>query len=195
MKTYLANLRRHLTSLHRFSGRETVDQFWAWAGTVLAALFVGFSVAGPYVMGDWLAKVDQFARENPQLATRSVGPGHYSVQIKGYHPELMPDLEAFLILTTILSAIVILLLAAALTRRLHDSGRSGLWGLLPLPFLLGGFWLMPQMFGSRGAAPDMQLFFLLFVNNVVYLAAIALLVFFTTKSGTPGPNRYGPPPA
>jgi len=195
MKTYLANLRRHLTSLHRFSGRETVDQFWAWAGTVLFALMVSFSVAGRFALSDWFAGVERIARENPELVTRSVGPGHYSVRVEGHHPELVPALLPFITLAAAFGVIVILLLGAALTRRLHDSGRTGFWALLPIPFLLGGLWLMPQLFGSRGAAPDMQLLFLLFVNNVVYLATIALLVFFTTKSGTPGPNRYGPQPA
>lgn len=193
MKTYLANLRRHLTSLHRFSGRETVDQFWAWTGTVLFAQMVSFSFAGRYVLSDWFAGVERIARENPELVTRSVGPGHYSVQVKGHHPELMPDFAPFITLSTAFGVVAIMLIGAALTRRLHDSGRTGLWALLPIPFLVGGFWLMPQLFGSR--EPDMQLFFLLFVNNVAYLATIALLVFFTTKSGTPGTNRYGPPPA
>jgi uncharacterized membrane protein YhaH (DUF805 family) len=195
MKTYLANLRRHLTSLHRFSGRETVDQFWAWAGTVLFALFVGFSLAGRFVLSDWFAGVERIARENPELVTRSVGPGHYSVRVEGHHPELVPALLPFITLAAAFGVIAILLLGAALTRRLHDSGRTGLWALLPIPFLLAGFWLMPQLFRSWATVPDFQLFFLLFANNVVYLATIALLVFFTTRNGTPGPNRYGPPSA
>lgn len=195
MKTYLATLRHHLASLHRFSGRDSVDRFWAWAGTVVLLLFSGFSLAVTPVMADSVARMDRFARENPELATRSVGPGHYSVSIQGHHPELMPDFGAFIAMTIAFTMIAIVLLGASLVRRLHDTNRTGLWVLLPLPFLLGGMWSMKQLFGNIATEADLQVFAGLLLNNVIYLGTIALLMLFTMLRGTPGDNRYGPPPA
>lgn len=194
MKTYLAILRHHLTSLHRFSGRDAVDRFWAWAGTVVFLMFIGFGLAVVPLMTSAFVRMDRFARENPELATRSVGPGHYSVSIEGHHPELMPDFDPFIGLAVAFTIIAVVLLGASLVRRLHDSGRSGVWALLPLPFLFGGMWGMKQLFGNMAAEPDMQVFALLFLNNVVYLGTIALLMLFTMLRGSPGDNRYGPPP-
>lgn len=195
MKTYLASLRYQLASLHRFSGRDSVNRFWAWAGTVLCALFLGFGIAASRIMASWLEHVERFARDHPELVTRSVGPGHYSVQIKGDHPELMPDLGSFIGLTVAFMIVAIVLLGASLARRLHDTGRSGLLALLPVPFLASALWFTPRLIGSWNAAPDLRLSMLLFANNIVYLASVALLVFFTTKSGTPGSNHFGSPPA
>lgn len=195
MKTYLAILRYHLTGLHRFSGRDSVDRFWVWAGTVVFLMFIGFSLAVVPFMAGSFARMDRFARENPELATRTAGPGHYSVSIEGHHPELMPDFGPFIGLTIALTIVAMLLLGASLVRRLHDSGRSGRWALLPLPFLLGGMWGMKLLFGNMAAEPDLRVFALLFLNNVIYLGTIALLMLFTMLRGTPGDNRYGPPPA
>ncbi len=195
MKTYLAILRRQLTSLHRFAGRDGADQFWTWAITVLGLLFLAFGLAVQSIMATWFERIERFAREHPDLATRSVGPGSYSVRIEGNHPDLMPDLGPFISLTAGFMLVTVLLLAAPLTRRLHDTGRRGFWGLVPLPFLIGGLWYFGTLFRDSGTEPGMRIFAMLFANNAIYLATVAMLIVFTVQRGTPGPNRYGPPPA
>lgn len=40
--------------------------------------------------------------------------------------------------------------------------------------------------------PDMGLFLLLFLNNLLYMIALAGLVLVLALPGTRGPNRYGP---
>lgn len=195
MKTYLAILRHHLTSLHRFSGRDAAETFWAWAITVLGLLFVAFGAAAQPIMSGWFASLDRFAREHPELATRTVGPGGYSVRIEGHHPELMPDLGPFIGLTVAFTAIAVVLLGASLTRRLHDTGRKGIWGLLPIPFLMSGLWYTNAMFRNFGPRTDFSAVALLFANNIVYLGTIVVIIFFTIQRSTPGPNRFGPPPA
>jgi uncharacterized membrane protein YhaH (DUF805 family) len=95
----------------------------------------------------------------------------------------------------IVSAVAVLLLAAAVARRLHDTGRSGAWGLLPLPCLFFGLYKMSQFFaGLARRDPEPGSFTLIFVNNLVYLACLGLLVFLLARPGVPGDNRYGPPP-
>lgn len=66
--------------------------------------------------------------------------------------------------------LAIALYAAAVVRRLHDRGRSGAWGLMPLPFLLYTSIPMARLFGSttRGGQPDMTLFLTLAISNILY---------------------------
>jgi uncharacterized membrane protein YhaH (DUF805 family) len=89
------------------------------------------------------------------------------------------------------------LLAAAVSRRLHDSGRRAYWGLMPLPFLLFGLTAFPAMMTQMTASgePDLSLFFLLFFNNLLYMVALVSLIVFLALRGTTGPNRFGPEPA
>jgi uncharacterized membrane protein YhaH (DUF805 family) len=87
-------------------------------------------------------------------------------------------------MVAVVAAILVALLAAAVNRRLHDRDRRGYWGLIPLPFLAAGMALMPEM--STNIA--------LIANFLAYLYGLALLVYFLVGKGTPGPNRFGPPP-
>ncbi|MCA1653516.1 MAG: DUF805 domain-containing protein [Sphingomicrobium sp.] len=75
-------------------------------------------------------------------------------------------------------------------RRLHDTGRSGWWVLLPLiPAVIAGILAGPAILsGSLAAAGTAGIFGLLAVA-----AGIAVLVFFVLP-GTAGANRFGPNP-
>lgn len=66
----------------------------------------------------------------------------------------------------------------------------------PVAFLLIGLVLTPRLFRNfaSGPAPDLTLFFLLLANNLLYLVSLLLLIFLLARSGTPGPNRFGPDP-
>ena len=183
----------HLKNLANFTGREERRRFWPWAGLVIVGSMGGMIAAMVPVMLDSFAKVRRFAIEHPDQVTETRGPGSYSVQVHGYHPELMPDIDALVGGMALVIAVTVLLLAAAVVRRLHDCGRRGLWGALPLPFLASGLALMPRLFHM--ADPDFSLFALLFANNLVYIASLILLVVLLAGRGTAGANRYGPPPA
>ena len=190
------NLIDHLTSLHRFSGRESVKAFWTYAAIVIAASFWGMAMAIMPIMLGSLRKMSDFARAHPDQATVTSGPGRYSVQILGNHPELMPDFASMVAGTAIVTLVTVVLLAAAVTRRLHDHGRSGAWGLLPLPFLATGLIMMPGIASSfpRAGEPDLTLFFALFANNVVYLLTLGVVIYLTIKPGDKLANHYGDAP-
>lgn len=189
----------HLARLLDFTGRETRQPFWLWVLVAFGFTTVAGLIAILPMMVEAFGRMDAFARAHPDQATITEGPGHYSVQIDGYHPELMPDFGWFFAVSGIAAVLTVLLLAAAVTRRLHDRDRRGWWGLAPLPFLAGGFVLMPVLFEQTGRGePSLALFGLLFLNNLIYLATLAGLVIMLVQRGTVGPNRFGedllPPP-
>jgi uncharacterized membrane protein YhaH (DUF805 family) len=79
-------------------------------------------------------------------------------------------------------------------RRLHDSGKPGIWAaLLFAPLVLAVFsGLMVLSYGFYGL---FGLFALLGLIRLVTLAAIAVLIYFCVQPGDAGSNAYGPPPA
>ncbi|MGH6745963.1 uncharacterized protein DUF805 [Novosphingobium sp. PhB57] len=182
----------HLVRLAKFSGRETRAAFWPWAAVVVGLVLLGGVAAmTPQVLAS-MAKMRKFALEHPDQATITSGPGHYEISIEGHHPELMPDMGPFVLALEGTMAVLIVLIAAAAVRRLHDTGRSGAWALLPLPFLFFGFSRMPVLFADP--VFDTRLFGLLFLNNLCYLAALGALILLLARSGKPGENRFGPEP-
>lgn len=82
----------------------------------------------------------------------------------------------------------ILLVSAATVRRLHDTGRSGKWIFLPLPFLLISIVLMPYMNNSKFILP---LHILFFANYFVHLIMFLYLLVVLTASPSIGDNVYG----
>lgn len=124
------------------------------------------------------------------------GPGYYSVQIHDPDAALMPDFAPFFwaVRGAVIAAGV--LLAAAVTRRLHDTGRAGWWGLPPLVLLAGVSAIFPSVVEGmmQEADPSFAGFFLMFGLGVLYnLSLIGLAVLLCLK-GTTGTNRYGPEP-
>lgn len=192
---------RHLTGLVDFSGRERRQPFWLWVLIVMATAMIAWMAVFMPMFAGTFGKIEQFARDHPDQVTRTVGPGSYSIQVNGYHPELMPDFGALLPVLSFITAVIIALLAAAVARRLHDSGRSAWWGVMPIPFLVCGLVAMNMVFSAfgkmsaPGAEPDPAFFAyfgLLFLNNLFYLGTLGLLVFFCARKGDLGDNRFGP---
>ncbi|HEY0414037.1 MAG TPA: DUF805 domain-containing protein [Allosphingosinicella sp.] len=195
MSGFFASIGHNLRGLFRFSGRDARSQFWPYAILLIFLDMVAMmGMIMPAVM-DSLARMQRFAAVHPELTTVESGPGHYSISIEGYHPELMPDMGrlgsgfALIVLATVL------LLAAAVTRRLHDRDRRGWWGALPVPFLAFGVIAMPRVMTGFQARPmpDMRLFFALFLNNMIYFGALVLVVVLLAGPGTGGPNRFDDP--
>jgi uncharacterized membrane protein YhaH (DUF805 family) len=162
-------------------------------------MFAAMAAVMVPTMATTFSRMQQFAVEHPDQATVTSGPGTYSIQIHGNHPELLPDMTRFFAPLGIGVVVAVVLLAAAVTRRLHDRGRRGYWGLMPLPFLAFGLTVFPKMFAtmSQGdVSPEtLGLFFTLFFNNMLYLASLGLLIFLLAARSDVGSNRFGPPEA
>jgi uncharacterized membrane protein YhaH (DUF805 family) len=179
MRAWLASLRNGFTGVVRFSGRDDRALYWPYVFTLLAALMAATMAVMLPMMAETMARMQRFAIEHPDQATITQGPGSYSISIHGNHPELIPDFAGMLGGTVITSLAFILLIAAATVRRLRDNGRGLWWGLPPLLFLTTGMVLMPKVMTSfhGPGAPRLDLFLLMFANNMAYLATLALLVF------------------
>lgn len=184
-----------LTRVMRFSGRDSRARFWPCALAVTALTFIAMSAPLVIEINKTFAGLEQYAAEHPERATVTQGPGHYSIQVEGSVPGAMPDFGFLITVTGAVMLGAVVLLAAAVARRLHDTGRAGYWGLLPLPFMafgLFGFGHLLQQFMTD--EPDLRLFAGLFLNNMLYLLALAGLVWLLCGVGTPGSNRFGPAP-
>src|SRR4051812_25289594 len=191
------SIRHNLANLIRFAGRDSRRTFWPYAvAVILLDIIAMFALMMP-MMADSFTRMQRFAAEHPDQASVDSGPGHYSITIQGNHPELMPDMSLISTSIAVIGVVTILLLGAAVTRRLHDRRLRGWWGLMPLPFLGFATMMMPRLFANMqsGSPPDMRLFGAMFLNNALYLAALATLVILLVGAGTTGPNRFGEPAA
>lgn len=189
------SVRHNLSNLARFSGRDTRALFWPYAALIAGLLYLGSILAALSVFASWWPDFQELAAQHPENVTEQSGPGSYAVEIHDLPPGLIPNMTLIILPMVILSVGAILLLAAAVARRLHDRGRSGWWGKLPLPFLAAGYLLMPFLVSRfTQHAFDENLIVLLFANNAVYIAALIYLVVQLASAGTAGDNRYGPDP-
>jgi uncharacterized membrane protein YhaH (DUF805 family) len=105
-------------------------------------------------------------------------------------------LDTFVLFAGVSGALFVVMLAASVVRRLHDTGRSGLWGLMPVPFLAIGIAAFARIRSSFHSAEDLldAYFPLLMANNFAYLALLGLLIYLLARPGSRGPNRFGPHP-
>jgi uncharacterized membrane protein YhaH (DUF805 family) len=194
----LAAIQHNLGRLANFSGRDTRSQFWPWAGCVVGGVALVWFVAAGSVMATAVSKMTAFAEAHPEQATVTSVGGSTSIEIEGYHPEFVPDFGVLFWILGGIVAVTVVLLAAAVARRLHDRGRSAFWGLAPLPFLAFGLTVMPMMMSEvviGVGEPDMRLFFAIFLNNICYLAVLLTLIIQLSGAGQPEANRFGPPTA
>lgn len=190
-------VRYGLANLVNFSGRTRRAKFWPYVAFVIFLSFAGMGAVMLPEMSSSMERMQRFAEENPDQATVERGPGSYSITIDGYHPELMPDFSRLMSQIVVGFVAIIFLLAAAVARRLHDRGKSGAWGLAPIPFIVFASVATPILFNqfSEGGSPDLGLFFALFFNNVLYLVSLVYLIALLCGASAKGENRYGPEPA
>lgn len=168
---------QHFSRLFDFAGREDRASFWPYAAIVFVIIMAaGMTIFVP-LMTDAMHKMQQFAAQHPDQATVTSGPDHYAISVHGNHPVFMPagSIATYLALTF---GLAILLYAAAVVRRLHDRGKAGYWGLMPLPFILYSSVQMPKMFASVGSGiePDLTVFFSIFFSNLLYIITLIWLI-------------------
>ena len=177
----------HFKRLLDFSGREDRASFWPYAALVFVIVTVIGMVVFVPMMAHSMEAMQQYAATHPDQATITSGPGQYSISVQGNHPEFFDRnwMALYLVVTFGLSVV---LYAAAVTRRLHDRGKAGWWGLMPLPFVLYSTIMMPRAFASP--VENMTLFFSIFFSNMAYIITLIVLIVFLAGASDPAPNRY-----
>lgn len=175
----------NLKNLVRFKGRDDRATFWPYAASVAGLAMVAMT-AGMMPLMD---EMGEFAERHPDRARVEAGPGHYSIRVEGNPPELAGAFGDMMIIVGILFAGCIALLAAAVARRLHDTGKSGAWGLLPIPFIMFSCIMMARLFGQGDFA--FGLFFAVFISNLFYLVSLAYLIVLLARRSDAAGNEYG----
>lgn len=193
MGKLLSAVKFGLAGVLQFNGRSSRREFWIYAIFVFLLAFGVWGVVMASEMSRTFAEVQQYANAHPDKVTITTGPGGFSYRFNERAPGIGPDSGYLLAWISGIALISIALLASAAVRRLHDTDRTGLWILLPLPFLFGGLWLMASVLSEfeTAAEPKLGLFALGFVNNLVYLATVAFVGFLLLRSGSAGENRFG----
>lgn len=186
--TTTVGLFEHFRRLADFNGREDRASFWPYAALVFGINMVaGMMIFIPMMQRSMRAMQD-YAAKHPDQATVVSGPGQYSISVEGSHPEFfeMRTMATYLAVTF---GLAILLYAAAVVRRLHDSGKSGIWGLVPLPFIAYSSLMMPRIFASAGE-PATVLFFSIFFSNLLYIITLIVLIVLLAGRSDQQPNRF-----
>ena len=185
------SLTEHFQRLFDFGGREDRASFWPYASVALIITGVAGMIVFVPMMVHSMHAMQRFAALHPDQATVTSGSGQYSISVQGSHPEFMLA-EPVALFLTVTFGLAILLYAAAVVRRLRDRGKSGFWGLMPLPFILYSSVQMPRMFASVSMAtpPDMTLFFSIFLSNLLYIITLIWLIVLLAASSEPAPNGY-----
>ena len=184
----------HFRKLATFHGREDRASFWPYAALVLAIVMVAGTLAAVPTVVPMMRDVPQ---SNVQLAdpdhvAESYGLNDLSAPALDNGSHWLPSAGSIAAYLAATLGMAVLLYAAAVVRRLHNRGKSGWWGALPLPFICYSSVQIPRMFGSlvQGGEPDTGLFFSIVVSNLLYLLALGTLIVLLVGASDPEPNGY-----
>ncbi len=188
---------RGFSKLTQFAGRDTRGEFWPYVGAVIALVFLVQAMGASLMMADLIGKAQAYTDAQPVLVIDPDLPPDTPVRIEAAPPALppppMPDFRILGGVMGVTSILAVSLLAAAVSRRLHDRNMTALWGLMPVPFLgvaaVGFPLMMADMMTNM--VPNLSMFGLLFLNNVAYMVALVTLIVILAQRGAPGPNRHG----
>jgi uncharacterized membrane protein YhaH (DUF805 family) len=176
-----------------FSSRSTRAQFWPF-------IFLYYALSQ---IASFIAISPFMNRINALSAAQAEGEPDPEAFAALFSDGLFADMiSRSLWATAILALLFLIPLAGAVTRRLHDTNRSGLWALPCLILLVSSLVMMWQLFARyKAQAPTgvdfeqlLSPFLLLLANNVVYLICVITLIVFCAQDGTVGANRFGEDP-
>jgi uncharacterized membrane protein YhaH (DUF805 family) len=140
------------------------------------------------IMMDMMRRTMAYAQAHPEGLPKAA-PGQPPV----LPPELMPDFSRMIIPSMLVGLAIVLLLVAAVVRRLHDRDKSGWWAALPLPFKAIGAALAFSMGKAMTTYPPTPspLTTLSSLNGLCSLVASIVLIVLLVGEPSRGPNRFG----
>jgi uncharacterized membrane protein YhaH (DUF805 family) len=180
----------HARHVFDFAGRDARQTFWFWfLFLFIVNIAVGFAMSIPMTAA---------AMSTAFEGARSGHPEAVQAKMIGDMAEAMRPMLAGAI---VLGLVNVVLIAASFVRRLHDSGKSGLWAALAGAIYLVSLWLSwthadeavalmseAAAGGSMGALEAQSR--MGWQGLLGYVPMIMVIGFGLLKSGD-GPNRYG----
>ncbi|KNG94389.1 DUF805 domain-containing protein [Pseudaestuariivita atlantica] len=170
--TFTQSVKTCFRKYFTFSGRASRSEYW-WFFLFLVLGSIVASILDSMIFG--AVEVD-------------TGPGSVGVESNG-------PLGSLFSLATFIPAL------AAGWRRMHDTGKSGLYLLYPLIVMIGiaVFAMFTGAFeqmstGDIGTAFTGVLGIVLMIALVVLAISPLLVLWWLTRPSQPGPNEYGPNP-
>ena len=168
--TFPAAIRRCFSRYATFSGRASRSEYW-W--------FFLFLVLGNVVCG----LLDGVLFGTGSIETAS---GRVEAQAGGG------------ILSAVFGLVTIVPALAAGWRRMHDSGRSGLYLFYPL-IVIVGISSFAALTGAYGAVAQgtvgLVTTFVLIMAGLVFMLSPFVVIWWLARPSQPEANRFGPPPA
>jgi uncharacterized membrane protein YhaH (DUF805 family) len=176
-----------------FSGRSTRAQFWPF----IFLYYIASQVASLIAITPFMNRVNALSAAQAQGE-----PDPEAFAALFTDGEFGGMFTKILLVSIVLALLFLIPLAGAVTRRLHDTNRSGFWALPSLIFLASGLFLMLRLITPylSHSAPSFEVedisstILPIFANNVVYLICVITLIVFCVQDGTVGANRYGEDP-
>lgn len=195
-------IKHGLGNLLNFKGRDARQAFWyyvlfVWLVTTGISLIVNVPL---------MLEAGMSGFREGMAAGRSGDPAVVQAVTEASIAHSMMDIASSTMWVKSVSAVLtVLLLGAALVRRLHDSEMSGWWALVPGSMQIANLFVAPIMMrrmietmnrmqtadpmaGMRSMQSSMS------SASVLGLVAILAVIALGIRQSTPGPNRYGEAP-
>lgn len=202
---------RGFKKLADFKGRDRRSQFWPFAGVAYGIFYVVQSVATQVVLMPIQLAINRNAEQLVFVQTEASDAAGELVVSPGFFPLVLfegVDFTPLMIIMALGSVAYVVLLAAAVSRRLHDRGLSAWWAggyyllsHIPIAMMAVGMSkLGPVIEGAEAWNPQMMGPAMMWVISGVSLGSLLsigglVLLIQLCLQGKAGPNRYGPEPA
>lgn len=192
----LKAIKHGLTNLINGQGRDARQAFWFYILFVFLINFgIGMTVSIPMTMQAMMIGMQQgMAHPGDPVAAQAAVQAAMAQNMAAFMPALM--------WTSLASGLILLLATpAAVVRRLHDSGLSGWWVLIPVLCQVANLAGLPSQMAKMQEMMAAQLAYgsLGGLQHIGWGAVagwggILVVILLGVRKSTDGPNRYGEAP-
>ena len=195
-------IKHGLANLLNGNGRDARQAFWYYVLFVyLLTTAISMVFVLPIMMQGMMHGIQQGIAQgqgqDPVAAQAAVQAAMF-----GSMSDLMPKM---IWMTMAIGIVMLLLLAASFVRRLHDSGLSGLWALVPAACQAVSVATMPSQLArmqqamqtadlTNPAAGMLMMRGSMGPGQLLAWVAIGVVVALGVRKSTPGPNQFGEAP-
>lgn len=188
----LGSIKYNLAHLLDFNGRDARQTFWYFVLFVyMITVVISVLVTVP-IMIDMFGQAFAMAQHDPEAVERMM-------------PSVMGDMMGSILwLSLVTGVIFMVMLAASLVRRLHDSNLSGWWAVVPGALYALSLAQIPAMGAameeamamSLSADPHRQIESMrqFGLGSLLGWVPLLIVIVIGVRKSTDGPNRYGEAP-